>query len=599
MFLARLTARRFQLSTLALGTAWALTAITQTAAADDEWRASGITRPRTAQSTSAATSGDANQAWRLPNNQQPAATADSRDDDASNPLRQKPVPKSTSSPVSNKPQSRTAAQEPRAFQPPTGAQRIASNQSAATSAPQQPVQRPAANATAKAPAASTFNPHNNSNNAVRPAYAQAPQRPNHQQRPQSTNARRNEVNYASGGFWDTINVAFQGEAPQKSVVTETLPSPNNRADMQDPVMKHFDGPGAFIGPYQPYDDGGPGCVDGSCPCDGPCNGGCPCGEPGCSCEPGCGCEAGCTCNDCCCGDDLFCLGPGDPEACHTVRVRVPKWQEVMVFGGVQGFKSPYDQNRDSGNFGFNQGFNIGAKVPYAALGYQFGWRGTQNQLNGDENTGTPDQHFQQFATAGLFHRQPLGLNFGAVWDVLHDERFGSENFHQMRSELSLRDGGCHEFGASATFGMNNHGFDDGNDGTYEFRASDQFYLFYRYHGVAGGEGRIFAGCNDDSDGIFGADVFIPVGDRFSVQSGFEYLIPNEKDGVAGASSEAWNVGVGLVWHWDCQARKCHDNCYRPLFDVANNGSLIVDRRSHNVAASTSAPLPSANNIDTD
>ena len=87
------------------------------------------------------------------------------------------------------------------------------------------------------------------------------------------------------------------------------------------------------------------------------------------------------------------------------------------------------------------------------------------------------------------------------------------------------------------------------------------------------------GFNDDSDGIVGSDMLIPIGDRFSVQSGFTYLIPNERNGTAGATQEAWNIGMGLVWHWDRQARKSFDNCYRPFFNVADNGSLIVDQRN--------------------
>src|SRR4029450_11489218 len=90
-------------------------------------------------------------------------------------------------------------------------------------------------------------------------------------------------------------------------------------------------------------------------------------------------------------------------------------------------------------------------------------------------------------------------------------------------------------------------------------------------------GRFFAGCNNDSDGIIGSDMLLPVGDRFSIQTGFTYLIPNERDGISGATQAAWNIGPGLVWSWDGQARKQFNNCYRPLFNVADNGSLIVNQ----------------------
>jgi hypothetical protein len=97
-----------------------------------------------------------------------------------------------------------------------------------------------------------------------------------------------------------------------------------------------------------------------------------------------------------------------------------------------------------------------------------------------------------------------------------------------------------------------------------------------------GLGKVVRNRNNDSNGILGADTLVPVGGSFSLSSEFAYLIPNEKNGTAGASHEAWNVGVGLVWHWDGQARKCFDNCYRPLFNVADNGTLIVDQQTkHN------------------
>jgi hypothetical protein len=291
-----------------------------------------------------------------------------------------------------------------------------------------------------------------------------------------------------------------------------------------------------------------GCDEYGCPngcCDGVCEPGCgcacgaPCDGCGCACEPGCGDDP--------CEKDCLCIGPGDEESCHTVKVRVPKWQEVVVFGGVQGFKGPYDRDRDSGNFGFNEGFNIGAKIPYAEMGYQFGWRGAQSQLNGDKDTGIEDKQ--------------------------------SQHFHQIRSELGIRNGGCHEFGFDATVGLNSQRFDDGNGGNLVFQASDQYVLYYRLHGRNGGEGRIYAGANNDADGILGSDMLLPIGERFSFQGGFEYLVPNEKNGTDGATHEAWNIGLGLVWHWHAQARKCHDNCYRPMFNVADNGYLIVDQKN--------------------
>jgi Family of unknown function (DUF6666) len=579
MFDARHTASRLTIATLVICVWCTDRASAQSAATSGEqWRPAGVTRPVNVQAYAPASNSPA---WRLPNGQQPADLGQTADDD-SNPLRPKDKPQ---------PKAATTVQEPRSFQPPNNVKKLTASQPAATGSAAQPVRpRSTSAAIAKAPAAASAAKQAYSQSNARtsnqligsqqPAY----QRPAYQHPPQSNQMRRNVDRSVTGGsLWDTITVAFQGEPASKPApksAPESLPAPRgSNPEFQDPVMKHFDGPGEFIGPYQPYGYGGPqGCDDGSCG-DPACGCGCACGDPGCDCEPGCDCQPGCTC-DHCRHKEVFCIGPGDDESCHIVQIRWPKWQEVVVFSGVQGFKGPYDQARDSGNFGFNEGFNIGAKIPYAQLGYQFGWRGAQSQLNGDKNTGIDNQHFQEFATAGLFHRQCEGLNYGVAWDMLNDERWQSQHFHQLRTEISVVNGGCHEIGFTTIIGLNDHGFDDGEGGQYFYQASDQYLLFYRFRGCNGGEGRFFAGGNDDSDGLLGADMLIPVGDRFSVQAGFEYLIPNAKNGTEGATLEAWNIGLGLVWHWDGQARKCFDNCYRPMFNVADNGTLIVDRRNH-------------------
>jgi hypothetical protein len=604
MFYARQTATRFQstLAALLITASWSGLAVADPAPGEtgyrvpaaatsgDQWRAAGTT---SSASTQPATASSTNPAWRLPNGQASAGDTSLVDED-SNPLRQ-----------ARKPQPAVKATEPRAFQAPANAAPINATQSAAAynntkSAAQQ---QPRSAAVAARPG--TVNPQayetprkvpNRAPSNMQRSYAQPGYRP----------MPNNQTNTNSSGddLWQTINVAFQGPATTptnkatiapKSVMrkqTETLPMPGEGDyELNDPTMRYPGGPGEFAdhlgGPsYHPYGEQG-NCSDGSCPtgCGGPCCGdgcgappegwsgcGCPCGEP---CEPGCDCPSG---N---CKKDVFCIGPGDDESCHIVQIRWPKWQEVVVFGGVQGFKGPYDRERDSGNFGFNEGFNIGAKVPYCALGYQFGYRAAQSQLNGDKDTGITNSFNQSFVTAGLFHRAKEGLQFGVVWDALVDERTQTENFHQLRSELSVIGCGCHEFGFDATVGLNQHGFDDGNGGQDIFQASDQYVLFYRLHGCNGGEGRIYAGVNNDSDGILGADTLIPIGGCFSFQSGFTYLIPSEKNGTAGATHEAWNIGLGLVWHWDGQARKCYENCYRPLFNVADNGLLIVDQQKNN------------------
>ena len=403
---------------------------------------------------------------------------------------------------------------------------------------------------------------------------------------------REHMRAYSSKFWQTINVAFEG--PQELMTEpENLPLPQqmhprtqtqqalpNETIVEGPSFTEHDG---MLLPYDaPMDACGSecGCPDGGIGCgDSMCS----CGDAGCACEPTCGCPCGCGAETPCilaCGDDVCLAGKGDAEACHTIRIGIPKWQELMVFGGVHGFKGPYDQIRDSGNFGFHEGFNAGFKVPFSSAGYQIGYQAVHSQLHGDKDTGIADPHTQQFVTVGLFHREQDGIQLGVAWDMLRDERFGAVDFHQLRGEISFIERGSHEFGFAAALHLNEHEvFNDDEEESVVFQASDQYLLFYRFHGQRGGEGRVFGGVNDDDDGILGADVMVPIQDRWSLGTGFTYLIPNEQAGSVGAAHEAWNIGINLVWHWDCRARKCHSNCYRPLFNVADNGYLIIDQRA--------------------
>ena len=105
--------------------------------------------------------------------------------------------------------------------------------------------------------------------ANRPA---VPQQPAHQRVSQAKAQRYGEPSDPTDKIWDAINVAFQGEPTprsSKSVMKqdpEDLPLPSgNKPGMQDPVMRHFDGPGDFVGPYDPYGEMsgsyGDGCSD--------------------------------------------------------------------------------------------------------------------------------------------------------------------------------------------------------------------------------------------------------------------------------------------------------------------------------------------------
>ncbi len=200
MSVTRLAAPRFTIAAILLSASWAGQVSAQSAATSGEqWRSAGVTRPTNVQP---AASLNSSPAWRLPNGQQPADAVQSSGDE-SNPLRQKEKPKPSTA----------SAAEPQTFQPPSNAKRITTAQSTATSQSQQRNQSAAA---AMAPIAVASVPAKQANLQQRTApvnRAIAPQRPAYQRRPmQANNVRRAAIESPTDSLWQTINVAFQGEA---------------------------------------------------------------------------------------------------------------------------------------------------------------------------------------------------------------------------------------------------------------------------------------------------------------------------------------------------------------------------------------------------
>jgi hypothetical protein len=284
----------------------------------------------------------------------------------------------------------------------------------------------------------------------------------------------------------------------------------------------------------------------------------------------CSCGATSCCDSGCCGESF------DRRGWRNWHQGIfPDTRELILFGGVQAFKGPLDRDRDSGNFGFHEGFNWSAKLPWwysSRIGYQIGYQAVHSQFHGSKKGETSGGHTQNFFTAGLFRRPECGgVQYGIVWDTLRDDRDHSLSYHQVRSEIGLVNPNGREIGFHATAHTN-----DASNTATPYHALDQFFFYYRIHRQRGGELRFLGGWARQGKGIVGADGIMPLSDRWSLASRFRYLIP--KGGTAGtdADEEGWNLSMNLVWHLGCRARSCDANRYRPLFNVADNGSLMVD-----------------------
>jgi hypothetical protein len=320
------------------------------------------------------------------------------------------------------------------------------------------------------------------------------------------------------------------------------------------------------------DDGHIGCTDGCA--GGNCGGGC--GDGNCGNGP-------------CSGDEW-----GDPFPCSECGVygyhkigcgRVaaclhnclgPLIREWSLFAGAQGFKGPIDLGVN-GNFGFHEGFGTGGPLipfPRFGLGYQVGTSFTQSGLSGNVfGTNTREQHF---FTAGLFHRayRHRGLQWGVVYDYLAENYYTKNSLAQIRAEISFLNGCGHELGVLITQGIR----EEPNDvfPNLLLRPTDQYNLFYRYTTQQGGQGRIWGGFTGQSLAIFGADFRVPVSNRIDFIGGFNYIIPNDGQAALGQQDESFGISMSMVWYFGRRKEGVHNTPFRPLFNVADNNSFMLD-----------------------
>ena len=286
-----------------------------------------------------------------------------------------------------------------------------------------------------------------------------------------------------------------------------------------------------------------------------------------------------------CGYGACCHPNGTCDSCCLIPFPLINWDNLEVGFGVQGFTGPVNRG-ETGSFGVNQSLNLGTPTPillWREIGGQFGVRGVQSNFSGAEFTSNERRQF--FLTAGLFHRVDWGFQGGIVVDYLRDKWYAEADLTQIRGELSWVFPCSHEWG----FWFNRHVRDEtittqvGPVGTVatvneQWEATDVYAFFYRYRAEGiGGQAKLYGGFTGESDGIDGFDMRMPISERWDVDGGFAYLVPQESTGNRGHEQESWNVGINLIYYPGCRT-SCDGDYYRPLFDVADNGTFFVDRR---------------------
>ena len=266
------------------------------------------------------------------------------------------------------------------------------------------------------------------------------------------------------------------------------------------------------------------------------------------------------------------------------------YRDFTASAGITSFTNAIDLGIN-GNFGTNEYLNWSMPFWNAfGVGWQVGWRGTQTNfqpasIEVGNATLSKNARDQQFVTTGFFTRafEGRGLQGGAVYDYLHDSWLDNTDVSQLRYELSYV-WGYHELGF---WGASNLGDQTSLFGPVRrvggvASTLDLYTGFYRVQFGDANEWKFWGGGTGEGDGIIGSLVRAPMHKSLALEGTFTYVIPGRNqvinlDGQGAASSfspSAWNVAVNVVWYPAGRSRRSLSSPYRPLFEVADNGSLI-------------------------
>ena len=301
-------------------------------------------------------------------------------------------------------------------------------------------------------------------------------------------------------------------------------------------------------------------------------------------------------------DDPYAYEDEMPLAHHTGRIcmwlrRFGKpyygwrwYRDFTASAGVTGFTNPADLGL-GGNFGINEYLNFAMPLWNAfGIGWQVGARGVQTNFNSASvttGTSTIDRggRDQVFITTGLFTRafEGRGLQGGVVWDYLNDNYFDNVDLAQLRGELSYV-WGFHEFGFWGSFNVNDSStfFLKRRATTTVASTLDMYCGFYRLQFGDANELKVWGGGTHEGDGIVGSILRAPLTRSWALESTFTYVIPEstrtvDLDGAGTLSTyqdAAWNVSCNIVFYPAGRSRRSLASPYRPLFEVADNGSMI-------------------------
>jgi len=293
-------------------------------------------------------------------------------------------------------------------------------------------------------------------------------------------------------------------------------------------------------------------------------------------------------------DGFLTCWPHDGRVCAWLRQFGKPyygWHWYRDFTASAGVTSFQNQS----NFGLlaNNGTNeyLNWAMPFwnaFGIGWQLGAREVQTNfqqptLSNSQGRFQANSRQQTFVTTGFFTRafEGRGLQGGAVYDYLSESYFEQIDVSQIRGELSYV-WGYHELGFWGAFNVleQQGNLVPGSRTPGVASTIDLYTGFYRLHFGDANEARVWGGASGNGQGIVGAMIRAPLSRSLAMEGNFTYLLPDKSQTYTlGGTSvtfspSAWNLSANLVYYPAGRARRSLASPYRPLFDVADNGSMI-------------------------
>ena len=158
---------------------------------------------------------------------------------------------------------------------------------------------------------------------------------------------------------------------------------------------------------------------------------------------------------------------------------------------------------------------------------------------------------------------------------------GATLVKQMRGEISYV-WGYHEVGFWGSFNAGKGLLEPFQQVAYTNSTVHTYNGFYRVQFGDANEWKVWGGASHERQGYIGSSLRAPMTRSLSLEGNFAYLMPGKRQATrfpvrtgGTFTPMAWNFGINLVYYPRGRSRRSLASPYRPLFDVADNGTMIT------------------------